>query len=110
MEWAGELGYANCEIFPKQIEIKPERGDTGNFLNLPYHSGNDSLRYCFNDDGASVDLNGFFNLYDKYCTTKKDLENLVIKRKHDVKEMDDGPPCLATLMSICSVCEKEVAR
>ena len=22
IEWAGELGYANCEIFPKQIEIK----------------------------------------------------------------------------------------
>jgi len=99
MEWAGELGYADCEIFPKQIEIKPERGDTGNFLNLPYHDGDNSLRYCFNDDGASVDLSGFFDLYDKYCTTKEDLENLVINRKHDVKDMDDGPPCLATLMS-----------
>ena len=42
IEWAGELGYANCEIFPKQIEIKADRGDTGNFLNLPYHGGDDS--------------------------------------------------------------------
>ena len=44
-EWAGELGYANCEIFPKQIEIQADRGDTGNFLNLPYHKANDSFRH-----------------------------------------------------------------
>ena len=31
------LGYEGVEIFPKQTEILVERGDTGNFLNLPYH-------------------------------------------------------------------------
>ena len=30
------LGYEGSEIFPKQTEILVERGDTGNFLNLPY--------------------------------------------------------------------------
>ena len=31
------LGFGGSEIFPKQTEILVERGDTGNFLNLPYH-------------------------------------------------------------------------
>jgi len=30
------LGYEGSEIFPKQTEILVDRGDTGNFLNLPY--------------------------------------------------------------------------
>ena len=29
------LGYEGSEIFPKQTEILVDRGDTGNFLNLP---------------------------------------------------------------------------
>ena len=30
------LGYGGCEIFPKQEQILVERGDVGNFINLPY--------------------------------------------------------------------------
>jgi hypothetical protein len=97
-EWAGELGYANCEIFPKQIEIQADRGDTGNFLNLPYHGGDDSMRHGFSDDGSGASLDGFFSLYDTYCTTEKDLKEFKVKRKNEI-ELNDGPPCLSTLMS-----------
>ena len=45
-EFASNLGYASCEIFPKQIEIKVDRGDTGNFLNLPYFGGENTTRYA----------------------------------------------------------------
>jgi hypothetical protein len=98
-EWAGELGYANCEIFPKQIEIKADRGDTGNFLNLPYHNASDSFRHGYSDDGVAIDLDGFFALYDTYCTSEKDLKNIKPKRKTVLKNFNDGPPCLETLMS-----------
>jgi hypothetical protein len=97
-EWAGELGYANCEIFPKQIEIQADRGDTGNFLNLPYHGGDDSMRHGFSDDGSASSLDNFFSLYDRYCTSEKDLKEFKVKRKNDI-ELNDGPPCLSTLMS-----------
>ena len=97
-EWAGELGYANCEIFPKQIEIQADRGDTGNFLNLPYHGGDDSMRHGFSDDGNASSLDDFFSLYDTYCTTEESLKNFKLKRKNDI-ELNDGPPCLSTLMS-----------
>ena len=98
MEWAGELGYANCEIFPKQIEIKADRGDTGNFLNLPYHGGDDTTRYGFSDDGSGATLDDFFSLYDTYCTSEVDLKKIKVKRK-EIPELNDGPPCLATLMA-----------
>jgi hypothetical protein len=97
-EWAGELGYANCEIFPKQIEIQADRGDTGNFLNLPYHGGDDSMRHGFSDDGNASSLDDFFSLYNTYCTTEESLKNFKLKRKNDI-ELNDGPPCLSTLMS-----------
>jgi len=97
-EWAGELGYANCEIFPKQIEIQADRGDTGNFLNLPYHGGDDSMRHGFSDDGSASSLSDFFSLYDTHCTTEKSLKEFKVKRKNDI-ELSDGPPCLSTLMS-----------
>ena len=32
------LGYAGSEIFPKQIKLHLDRGDVGNFLNLPYYN------------------------------------------------------------------------
>ena len=98
-EWSAEIGYANCEIFPKQVEIKADRGDTGNFLNLPYHNGNDTNRYAFNDDGSGSSLDEFFKLYDTYAVDQETLLSTKVKRKKEVKELEDGPPCLATLMS-----------
>ena len=40
---AGILGYAKTEIFPKQDYIRADRGDTGSFLNVPYHGSNKSV-------------------------------------------------------------------
>ena len=69
-EISAALGYASCEIFPKQIEIKAERGDTGNFLNLPYHGGDKSNRYAFHPDTANaLTLEEFYKLYDEYKVT-----------------------------------------
>ena len=93
-----ELGKQHKGFSPKQIEIKADRGDTGNFLNLPYHGGDDSMRHGFGDDGNASSLSDFFALYDRYCTTEKSLKEFKVKRKNDV-ELKDGPPCLSTLMS-----------
>ena len=63
---AALLGEAGREIFPKQTEILVERGDTGNFLNLPYFGGDDGLRYGIKDDGTSASMEEFYEMYDKY--------------------------------------------
>ena len=40
------LGYGGCEIFPKQEELLVERGDIGNFINLPYFDAEQTMRYA----------------------------------------------------------------
>ena len=105
IEWAGELGYANCEIFPKQIEIKADRGDTGNFLNLPYHGGDDSLRYSFNDDGTSLNLTNFFDLYDQYCISEEDLVNFneLFKSENDDSLKEELADLLTNTIKLSTV-------
>jgi len=60
------LGYEGSEIFPKQTEILVDRGDTGNFLNLPYYNEMKGLRYAINDNGSGCSLEEFYKLYDIY--------------------------------------------
>jgi len=92
------LGFEGSEIFPKQTEILVERGDTGNFLNLPYHGNIKGMRYAFNEDGSAATLEEFFEMYLDKAQTKEQVESIVIKEKTAKKEaFKDGPPCLNKL-------------
>lgn len=99
-EIAGELGYADTtEIFPKQIKLVLERGDTGNFLNLPYYDHENGLRYGFKEDGQAATLPEFLNAAEKAAITREDLENLLTDEATPVDErLSEGPPCLQTLI------------
>ena len=68
---AASLGYSECEIFPKQEFILIERGDTGSFLNLPYHGGDKTTRYAFKENGESATVEEFIQMYDKYKIPKE---------------------------------------
>ena len=92
---AEALGYEGAEIFPKQTEILVERGDTGNFLNLPYYKNTMGLRYAFDDEGNSLDLEGFYELYDKYV--QDSAPEIKVKKKKQEEAFEDGPPCLNKL-------------
>ena len=74
------LGYAGSEIFPKQTEILVERGDTGNFLNLPYHGGVRGLRYAMKAGGEAATLESFYSIYDEWVQTKEQIENIIVKK------------------------------
>ena len=91
------LGYQGVEIFPKQTEILVERGDTGNFLNLPYHNQTKGLRYAFDDNGAAMSLEEFYKLYDIYAQTKEEVEKIEIKEAKIEEAFKDGPPCFYRL-------------
>jgi len=94
---AAQLGEAGREIFPKQAEILVERGDTGNFLNLPYFGGNEGLRYAIKDDGEAASLEEFYELYDKYV--QQVPLNFPEEPKQAEQPIKDGPPCLQALCS-----------
>ena len=94
------LGHADCEIFPKQIELQADRGDTGNFLNLPYHNGDETMRYAFDIKGESLLLDGFLSFVDERKITEENLKKFKTKKIKTVEELEDGPPCLRTLISV----------
>tara|TARA_R100000734_G_scaffold18899_1_gene16977 strand:+ start:308 stop:1849 length:1542 start_codon:yes stop_codon:yes gene_type:complete len=90
------LGYAGSEIFPKQIKLQLDRGDVGNFLNLPYYNHEESLRYAFKADGSAATLEEFFGLYEAAVQTVEQIEALSVE-KQDRTPIKDGPPCLQHL-------------
>ena len=85
------LGYGGSEVFPKQRELK-SKDDTGNFLNLPYFNGDDTVRYAFDNDGEAASLEGFYKLYETNVVTADIIESLEIKRPET--PYSDGPPCI----------------
>jgi hypothetical protein len=88
------LGHSGCEIFPKQTELLVDRGDTGNFLNLPYFGGDNGMRYAFDDEGEAASLEKFYELYDQYAILSGDE---IPKPKAQETVLPDGPPCLQLL-------------
>ena len=72
------LGYGGSEVFPKQIKLHLDRGDVGNFLNLPYYNAEDGLRYAFKDDGTSATLEEFYELYETHVQTLEEVQKLQV--------------------------------
>ena len=76
-----------------------ERGDTGNFLNLPYYNEMKGLRYAINDTGAGCTLEEFYKLYDVYARTKEEVEEIKTEEKK-IEEAFPGGPSLLKQISI----------
>ena len=97
---ASALGFAKAEIFPKQSNIKADRGDIGNFLNMPYHGGDKTVRYGIGDDGQSLTIDKFIDEYEKYVQKEEDLRNLLVTKADSKTDeaFPDGPPCLNTII------------
>ena len=99
-ELASEIGCASgTEIFPKQIKLVLERGDTGNFLNLPYFNHENGLRYAFKLDGTAATLEEFVEMAEAAAITPKELDHLLDKEEVVVDpRLKSGPPCLQILL------------
>ena len=93
------LGFEGSEIFPKQTEILVERGDTGNFLNLPYHGGIRGLRYAMDAEGNAISLEDFCNNFDNLALTEEQVHEIIVTKEvvKKVEAFKDGPPCLNKL-------------
>lgn len=97
-EMSASLGYASHEIFPKQTEILTERGDTGNFLNLPYFGGDNTTRYSLDEKGETNTLEQFLDHVDSKQVSPEELEKFKVITKED-KGLKGGPPCLQYLVT-----------
>jgi len=93
-EFASFLGCAGSEIFPKQVKLLLDKGQTGNYLNLPYFDADNTERYALDDEGRPCSLEAFYSMHSTHAQPNADVEYL----KFDDK-FKDGPPCLNTLFN-----------
>ena len=106
---AAGLGYGKSEIFPKQGTVLIEKGDMGNWLNMPYFGGDGTTRYALDDSGNALGVNDFLAFAASKVVTVAQFEALAVAPKGKVAPKAAGsrvdtahplhgaPPCLQTL-------------
>lgn len=99
-EMAGVLGFGDCEIFPKQTVILEDRGDLGNWLNMPYFDAEKGTRYSVTKDGRGLSLDAFLDYAEAHRVSPETLESNkpdVLSKDEDLKE---APPCLQYMCGV----------
>lgn len=94
---AARLGWGTSEVFPKQTEVMVEKGDLGNWLNMPYYGGDKSDRYCFGENGRGLTLSQFLKKAEASRLTIEGLAALLMDKQSPDDIWADGPPCLQHL-------------
>ena len=100
-EFASEMGAVEkAEIYPKQRELQLDRGDVGNFLNLPfYNHETGGLRYSFNQDGSAASLEEFLDAAEAAQISEQQLDAISFEGAvEDGIDLKEGPPCLQILV------------
>lgn len=90
------LGFAEAEVFPKQVAILSDKGDTGSWINLPYFDQKQTDRYGIKEDGSPMTLAEFFAYAKIWRWSLPQVEAFHLRQK---VEYDDAPPCLQQMMS-----------
>ena len=91
-EIAAGLGHSGSEIFPKQDQILAERGDVGNFINLPYFDTKRTMRYAMDDNAKELSVEQFLAKVEKYKTTLDQLQKINFNSQKN--SFSDAPPCV----------------
>jgi len=94
-EIASQIGYGDAEIFPKQTQLLAERGDIGQWINMPYFNKSNTERYAWGDDYEKLSLTEFLEYAKTKQTTSEDLRKLL----KPVDVLKGAPPCLNQLVT-----------
>lgn len=95
LDFAAALGFGETEVFPKQVEVIADRGDLGQWINMPYFDIKKTTRYGLNKSGKQVTPEAFLKTAFSLRKTKKELEAISVVT---ISDMSDGPPCLQFLL------------
>ncbi len=95
-EVASNLGFGGSEIFPKQTHILVERGDFGNWLNMPYFNEKETDRYGIGPNGKPLSLTAFLKASQGKALSQEQLEGWTLEAQVG-DAFSDGPPCLQVL-------------
>lgn len=98
-EMAALLGYAGCEIFPKQV-MRVNVSDRGNWINIPYFGvlqTPGTSRYAVNLGKQLLDLEEFLKHAESMQVCSKDFTQGICEAS---EKFHDGPPCLQHLAQV----------
>ena len=109
-EMASKLGVAGCEIFPKQDTLNLEKGDFGNWLNMPYY--HEDQRRCIVLSNGEIRELTFAEFLD-YATSRRLSEDKwramigkIQKNLEDLNSVLDGaPPCIQYILKTQGIAE-----
>lgn len=94
---SASMGWGDSEIFPKQTQILSDRGDLGNWLNMPYLGGDKTERYAVKKTGGGMTLSEFLS----YAEARRVVLGSVPEPGEPQDEsLNDGPPCLQHLATV----------
>lgn len=95
-EFAAFLGYGDCEVFPKNTKILAERGDIGQWINIPYFDASKTLRFGYDAKNKPLALDAFI----EYAQSRSISEDALVAINLEIVErLPGGPPCLQHLTS-----------
>ena len=103
---AARIGHGGSETFPKQSGVLWDRGDLGNWINMPYFG---TERAGIKPSGAEMTLIDFIANAEKSRVSLVDFNALINTDKRSSKKsanghghllnLSDGPPCLEFLVT-----------
>lgn len=96
-EYAMMMGYGDSEVFPKQIKIVAERGDIGQWINMPYFDVHKTLRYAVGDRGQKLEVLEFIEYAKSKAVSPEDLDKTGVDKQ---EILPGGPPCLNYLVKV----------
>jgi hypothetical protein len=102
-EMASAIGFSGCEVFPKQDTIIEDRGDLGNFINLPYYNAEETMRYCFDKKCEAMELEKFLTSVEKNRVSMADLTAMQFGGSR--RYFTDGAYCLEIMTSLGKITE-----
>lgn len=94
LEWAGLLGHGGCEVWPKQTEIRADKNDMGNWINMPYFGDE---RKAMDQSGQPLDVYQFIQLVRAKQISAKQLREFSTKQPELI---EGGPPCLQAILGM----------
>lgn len=95
-EIAATIGWSGSELFPKQDQILADRGDVGNFINLPYFDAENTLRYMVDEDDNDLSIEEFLDWIDENQISLSELADFPVGMNQEL--FDDAPPCVQTML------------